>query len=71
MNVFPICTSVHDVHAVSGGPKRELDPLRLEVQMAMSGMWVLGIEPDLSGTALGVLFNSYTTLQSLFSEIKI
>lgn len=38
MNVFPICMSVHDVHAVPGGHKRELDPLRLEVQLVMSGM---------------------------------
>lgn len=39
------------VFGAHGGQKRVLDPLKLELQMILSHLWVLGIEPGSCGRA--------------------
>ena len=47
MGVLPECLSVQHTHSACGD-KQALDSLGLEVQLAISLTWVLGIEPSSS-----------------------
>lgn len=54
---------MHSWPVVQGGPSRVLDPLQLELQTAVSYMWVLGIKPRSSGRAARELLTTKTSLQ--------
>ena len=52
MNVLPACTNAYNAHAETFRSQTMLlDPLEMDLYVAMSCLWVLGTEPRSSGRA--------------------